>query len=244
MRSGDNKYGPYLFARAEQVLPEEEAVAEEVKNNKKRGQESSGQKTRDILADRAGVSPEIIRQVKKVLEFISDEVVLDMCRSGQIKVHNAYQLVKMSETERAEAIEKIHKGEDIKDILATLKRNEPNGDMPILEYMGSAQKVMGHINAVWKYGEETPASGNLFADFSRERRNMVKQLELTGVTERNSWEQWVIIVPAMSEAGWFQKLCQKSDGLCLVEGRKLAVFYYGTHGGTFVESFVQYGFCV
>ena len=119
------------FQRCELVLPLEQALAAEAERRRRAGISlyrqtgetgTAGKKTRDILAEMAGVSYGLLRQVKAILEAADDETK-DMVRSGELKIHTAYKRLTHKPPKAAR-----DKSESAADVLRELLRKVTYGE--------------------------------------------------------------------------------------------------------------------
>ena len=113
------------FQRCEMVLPLENEIKAEVDSRKRAGISAArtgdqnvqklapSQKSREILAEMAGVSHATLDKVKTII-VEADEETLEKLRSGEMKIHTAYTAIKKKDKQRKQDAEPQEESQDDK----------------------------------------------------------------------------------------------------------------------------------
>lgn len=208
--------------------------------NSPQGEEKG--RTREALAELAGVSSNTLSKVKNI-QLTSIPEVEEKLREGEISIHAGYQISRMPEEEQKEVLEEISKGEKPSEIVKkhvhvaqNSGENEWYTPSALLEM---ARDIMGSIDC-------DPASSEIANERVKAKIFFTKfQDGLTKKWEGNIWlnppyaqpligqfaeavsrkfesgeiNQVMVLVNNATETKWFQRMGKVATFFCFLEGR-------------------------
>lgn len=251
-----------VYERARLALRLKPVIAERAKanqvmggNNSEMGRQISAQpvKTRDELANAAGVSHDTIAKVEKI-ENVALAPVIKASRKNELSVNAAYQVTKMEPEQQKEVAERIEQGENPKEVVADVQKrphvsfNSGNNEWYTpADFIEAARKAMGSIDldpASNDIAQQTVKAGTYY---TAETNGLDKTwsgnvwmnppyaFDLIGlfidklISELPNIQQAIVLVNNATETEWFGKLVSKADAVCFPRSR---VKFYMPDGKT------------
>ena len=236
--------------------------------------------TQKEIAKIAGVSHDTIAKVE-VIENKAPKPVVQASRKGEISVNSAYQVTKLEPEKQEEIAQRMEQGEPPKAVIEEVRKrphvanNSGNNEWYTpAEYIEAARFAMGSIDldpasseianrivkaAVFYTAEssglEQKWTGNVWLNPPYASDLIGKFIDKL-ISERENYEQAIVLVNNATETEWFNKLISIADAVCFPKSRVKfympdgktgaplqgqAVIYIGENKSSFFESFSHLG---
>lgn len=248
------------FQRAELALmmkPIEEAKAKERQARKPADsvvQNSSQQKTRDTIADLAGVSHDTIRKVEAIKESATPEII-QAARTGALSVNLAAQVAELPD-EAQQAVSDAPT-EDIREVAREVVRAHVSNNSGNNEwytppnYINAAREVMGGIDTDPASSAIANRTVGAAQYFDAESDGLKQQWSgrvwmnppyaqpliadfcdaLCEKAKTREIEQACVLVNNATETVWFQTLLETASAVCFIKSRIKFLDPEGKPGG-------------